>query len=522
MSIDSITPITEEVIPVRIKNKGGRPRKAKPEDVVIMPSLLDVQRALYKKSFYAFYKAAYANVLEPASQYKDNWHIEYVCDVLQAEAERIHRREVKAKDIIINIPFRASKSLICTVAFPVWCWISFPSLRFITASYSASLSLGLGLQSRDLLESDWFKELFPGLVLKGDNNAKSEYENNHTGKRISTSVGGTITGKGANIIVIDDPMKPDEASSPVKLKEVQDWYDGTISNRLNDFDVDVRIIVMQRLAEEDLCGYLLTKMPHRFHHICLPATDDEPDIIKPNHLRERYVDGLFWPNRFTRQALANFLEDMGSRKYANQLMQKALPADGGMFKEAWMSGNIITPEAFREKVAGRQLEWKLFVDGAETADAKNDATVYLLCAKMDKQLFVADVQWRRLVFTDLVRDLTQYLSLNKSTLYPIQKVVIEGKSVGKHLLRQMRQDVGNMVFTEVQPGRDSKALRAMAATNYVEGGRLWLVKSTAWNDHFIQEVTSFTDGKSGHDDALDTLVYAIKDAESGSFYYSSV
>ena len=508
---------SEELLVEPNRGKRGRPKKVKPEDTLPVISLLDIERELYRQSFYEFYKAAY-RILEPTSDYKDNWHIQYLCDTLQAEAERIARREKKHKDIIINVPFRSSKSLICTIVFPAWCWIKYPSLRFITASYSASLSLGLGTQSRDLLVSDWFRNLFPELELKADNNAKGEFENSKTGKRISTSVGGTITGKGANIIIVDDASKPDEAQSAVKLKEVQEWYDGTISNRLNDFDIDVRIIVMQRLALNDLCGYLLEKMPHRFHHICIPATDADKSNIKPTELQAYYVDGLFWPNRFTYPVLANFKEDMGTKKYANQLMQKALPSEGGKFKESWFKGGILTEEAFATTRNGRVVEWQLFLDGAETADVKNDASCYLLAAKLDNQLFIRDVVWVRKAFTDLVKDVTRYLATSP---VKISRVLIEGKSVGKHLLSQLRQDIPAIPFVELQPGRDSKAVRADSITPFCEGGRVHLLKGS-WNEAFLEEVTAFTDGKSGHDDSVDVLVYAVQDAKTSGFWFSPV
>jgi predicted phage terminase large subunit-like protein len=514
------------------KGKRGRPKKVKPEEVntpkkaqVDTATLgIDIERELYKKSFYQFYKAAY-KVLEPNSDFKDNWHIKYLCEVLQAEAERIAAGKPKQGDIIINIPFRASKSLICSIIFPCWCWISFPWMRFITASYSASLSLGLGTQSRDILTSTWFTSLYPHLVLKQDSNAKGEYENNYTGKRISTSVGGTVTGKGANFLLIDDPLKPEDGSSPVKIKECQEWYDGTMYNRVNNFEVDSRIIIMQRLAEEDLCGYLLKKSPGKYRHICIPATDEEASNIKPAHLGQYYQDGLFWPNRFSKAVLADFLENMGSRKYANQLMQKALPSEGGLFLEDWITGtnsqNILTKSQLLDKIGGRHCEYQLWVDGAETADIRNDATCYMLTTKLDNQLVVLDVQWRRKIFTDLARDLISYLSENATSSTPISRTWIEGKSVGKHLLAEMKEKVPSKVFREVQPGRDSKYQRAKGIQSFVEGGRVLLVQGS-WNQAFIEELAAFTDGKTGHDDSVDCLIYAVQDAKTSDFWFSTL
>lgn len=160
-----------------------------------------LKRDLYKESYYEFFKDAY-KAMYPDEIYSDNWHIKYLCDVLQREAERIIRGEEKGNDIIINMPFRAAKSLITTVMFPVWCWTVKQSMKFICVSYSGDLALNLAKKSRNLIDTDWFQQYFGDRVIFSDDGKSMGSQTiKGGGSRDSIGMGGTITGKGADIIV---------------------------------------------------------------------------------------------------------------------------------------------------------------------------------------------------------------------------------------------------------------------------------------------------------------------------------
>ena len=159
-----------------------------------------LNKTLCEMSFYEFFKQAW-HLVEPAIDLQTNWHHKYICNALQEEAERIIAKKPKTKDIIINVPFRSTKSLIVTVMFPVWAWIKDPKLRFITSSYSANLSIELATKSRDIIFSEWFKSRWGEIFhIKKDQNLKERYENNHMGMRRATSVGGTVTGQGGGFL----------------------------------------------------------------------------------------------------------------------------------------------------------------------------------------------------------------------------------------------------------------------------------------------------------------------------------
>lgn len=214
-------------------------------------NLKEVQKELYKKSFYEFSLDAF-KALHNGSELIPNWHIKYLCDRLQKEAYRIVNGEQRDKHILINVPPRTLKSELVNVFFSVYCWVLKDSIQFISSSYSGSLSITLSTQARRLLESDWFKEYFPEVRLSKDENTKSRYTTNNSGLRYSTSTGGTVTGMGADIIVIDDPQNPQLARSDVERENANRFFNETLRSRLNNPDKGVFIVIMQRLHESDL------------------------------------------------------------------------------------------------------------------------------------------------------------------------------------------------------------------------------------------------------------------------------
>jgi len=162
---------------------------------------LTLERKIYRQSFYEFYKAAFCQ-LHPGTDYDENWHARYIADILQKEAERIIRKEKREKDIIINVPFRSSKSVLTTICFPVWCWTIDPSMKFITTSYSGDLALEHSRRSRDLIQTKWFQRLWGSrVVLRADAAAAGNYETTATGIRKAVGIGGQITGSGCDIII---------------------------------------------------------------------------------------------------------------------------------------------------------------------------------------------------------------------------------------------------------------------------------------------------------------------------------
>jgi len=268
------------------------------------------------------------HVVEPKTVYTPGWHIDAISEKLEAaSAGEIQR-------LLINIPPRHMKSLAVSVFWPVWLWTHNPEMRFLTASYGDDLATRDAVKSRRLIQSGWFTSRFSGVFqLTGDQNQKTRYENDKTGYRVSTSVGGGATGEGGDVIIIDDPHKATEVTSDVLRRRVLDWHGETISSRFNDPMTGVEVVIMQRLHEQDLTGHLLDQ--GGWEHLCLPAEyEPKHPFVWPDDPRKN-ADDLLWPDRFGPPAMRRLKAEMGSQYViAGQLQQRPAPREGAMLKRA--------------------------------------------------------------------------------------------------------------------------------------------------------------------------------------------
>lgn len=467
---------------------------------------LDLERAIYKKSLWAFYKKAF-EVLLPGTTFVENKALEKLCDILQEEAERIERGEPKTKDLLINIPPRTSKTLICSVCYPAWVWARTPHRKFITASYSDKLALDIAVLGRDLVQSEWYKMMFPYVILKDDANNKSIYKTTSGGHRISTSPKGTVTGLGSDITIIDDPQKPNDADSDVNTETVKQWYRKTIISRTDNQEVGIRIIVMQRLSEDDLSGFVLSDYKDEFRHICLPA--ELTDYTSPEFV-EFYKNGLFDEKRLNPKTLNSLKKDQ--YMYAGQYMQLPAPADGGIFKKE--SFKILNRQEFDQIPGSDRAVWDFFLDTAFTSNKKNDPSAIVMACKIGNIMYIRDVQTKHYEFPELIKFIKEYVGDrgNRNS-----KVWIEGKASGQSLIQQLRQET-NLNIMEMQPGQKSKEDRAYGVSNTVASKRVVLIEGH-YTKSFLDQVTIFPNGKN--DDMVDAMVYAIQKlvTQAKSFSY---
>ena len=224
-------------------------------------------RAFSRCDFYTFMHRAFRE-LNPQVRFLHNWHNELIA----AKLEACFRGQINR--LIINVPPRSLKSHAAAVAFPAYVLGHNPSAQIICASYGQDLASKHSMDCRNLVTSAWYKGLFP-TRLSPQKQALQEFVTTHGGSRLSTSVGGVLKGRGANLIIIDDPLKPDEALSETQRNAVNDWYDHTLYSRMNDKQRDCIIIIMQRLHEDDLVGHVLEQ--EHWDHVRLPAIAEEEE-----------------------------------------------------------------------------------------------------------------------------------------------------------------------------------------------------------------------------------------------------
>jgi predicted phage terminase large subunit-like protein len=463
-----------------------------------------------RESFYEFFLEFWETI--EAVELVPNWHIKFLCDELQDVYERWARKEAQS-DVLINVPPGTSKSTTVTQLFPAWLWVRQPSIRLISSSYSASLSVGHGIKTRDCLRSDKFNQLYPGLIEgKGDEDGKTAYRNTKGGQRYTTSTGGAVTGVHADFLLFDDPLKPDQASSPAGLAAAKKHLE-TMSTRKTDKARSVTIMVMQRLAELDPAGiWLASGKPLR--HICLPGelpTDPAKALtmVKPAHLISRYKDGLLDARRLTRTALAGLKVALGSYGYAGQVMQLPAPEEGGILKKAWF--RTTTWAQFLDTVPGaKHAVWLFDADTAYTENQKNDPSALLSSVYLGQTLYVRVALEMWLALPQLKVKLLELTKLHGYTA-PLSKLHVEPKASGKDVVAELRNMSQLNVVEAVAPDKD-KTTRVNAASPFIEAGRVVLIidapgAPVGWHESFINQGAGFP--TAAHDDMLDTLTQAI-------------
>jgi predicted phage terminase large subunit-like protein len=450
----------------------------------------ELLRSYYKKSFYQFFKAA-CKVLEPTTNWSFNFHHQYICDLLQREAERIRDGLPKSGDIIINVPFRSSKSLMVSICYPVWCWIIKGDMKFINLSYSESLALDHVGKSIILMESDWFRDLFPMIKMRVGFQSKTDFTLEQGGTRFSAGFLGSVLGKGGDIIVCDDPNRFDMINE-LGLGTVNHTYQDVVYGRLNNPTVGLRVIIQQRLHMNDLTGFLLTNYPLTHINVCLPAIKSPK--ISPVYLAEKYQDDLLWKERFSRDVLNDFLEKLGSKGFNNQLLQNVVSDEGSIIKKAWIQ-TVHWEDSFGS------LQWNLIVDTAYGKE-KGDASAILIVARWLNGLLIKYSNSYFLEFPELVQKISElYLQ------HHCGRIMIEPKGNGISVVQQIRRTT-HYNIVESKPPKDDKVTRTNACSPTIESKRVSIVDGS-WNKEFIDEVCSFPFAR--YDDRVITLLIAIEE-----------
>ena len=287
-------------------------------------------QALLRNDFASFV-AKCASTLSPGEPYQENWHLMAIVQALQDVMDG------KITRLIINAPPRSLKSIITTVALPAYVLGRDPTKRFICASYANDLAIKHANDFRATVSSEWYRAAFPPMGAVPLKNTEYEFTTQQFGGRYSTSVGGTLTGRGGDIIIIDDPLKASDASSAANRDSANQWLVNTLMSRLNDKKTGAIIIVMQRVHEDDLTGFV-TRMSDDWTVLSLPAIAEEDSLIRigPGRFHERKIGDVLHPEREPLEILLGLKRQMGSDLFAAQYQQQPVPPDGAMIKRAWI------------------------------------------------------------------------------------------------------------------------------------------------------------------------------------------
>ena len=460
------------------------------------PRTLEAIRAvLAERSLADFIRLAWPTI-EPGTDYASNWHIDLLSEYLEAvEAGQITR-------LLVNVPPRSTKSLMISVCYPAWAWIQHPEMRFIKSSYSDYLSRKHNILTRMLIKSPWYQQRWGDRFrIVDDIDRQYVFENDHRGMQFSTSVGGTLTGEGGDRIIVDDPQNPKQADSEVERERAIEYMKTVVPTRLNEQTKGVIIVVMQRLHEWDVSGYLL-EQEGTYEHVCLPAFAEEKQVIRfPMSGKEfaREKGDLLDPVRYPEQVLQQLKKDMSSEVFSAQFQQRPAPAEGLIFKREWL-GNY-----YRELPEGLEIitSWDLPFEGTATSAecacvvwGRKDANVYLLDLVHEHMEFTRTVEVFKLM----------------AQKYPKAAAhVIENKGNGAALLSALRPQYPGLIPYNPTVGKEA---RARSITPMYEAGNVLLpdpaVFKRPWLDSFVEQHLSFPKGK--YKDIVDA-------ANQGLLYY---
>lgn len=413
-------------------------------------------------------------------------HFELIAEFLM----QVYNGEIKRG--IINIPPRYGKTELVIKLFIAWSLIKNSQSKFIHLSYSDDLALDNSSQTKEYIESDAFQALW-AMDLKKDAQGKKKWFNKDGGGVYATASGGAITGFGAGVadcktfsgaILIDDPLKPDDALSEVKRNSVNFRYNNTIRSRVNDRDTPI-ILIMQRLHEDDLSGYLLNGGSGEvWDHLCLPALDQDNNPLWEEKHNFEELEQIRQANRYN---------------FSGQYMQQPTPEEGGEWRKEWFT--IVD----KSEVPINSLKWELIIDGAYTANTKNDPSGFQIGAKWGNNYVVLSSIDKYLEMPELLKFIPNHII---SSGVDVSMTLVEPKASGKSI-KQMIYNETKLNITEIKSKfvNQSKIENARVVAPYIESGRVILIKGS-WNDAFLQQVGMFPNGK--HDEHIDLTCYGVE------------
>jgi predicted phage terminase large subunit-like protein len=429
--------------------------------------------------------------------YKPNWHHDVITDRLsKCEAGQIRR-------LIINVPPRSGKSTQVSINFVARILGNNPAAQIICVTYSQDLSNCQARLCRQLMQSDFYRRTYPNTRISDDRNSVEEFVTTKNGYRLATSVGGQLTGRGAEYIIIDDSLKPGDSFSEARRNYVNEWFISTLLSRLNNKLTGRIIIVMQRLHEDDLVGHVLGLDDWTILRFPAIAEEDEsyqveypiPGVKGGSMILGRKKGEALQPEREPLAFYESLRKQIGESHFQSQYQQNPAPSSGGLIDIRWFNRYSLheLPDRFDIVI--------LSVDTAMKASEFNDFNVMLTLGVKDGRIYLLHVLRKRMGYPELKKTLIEQTEIHHAT-----HVLVEDRGSGTPLIQECTAE-GFAKIIAINPVGE-KEVRAEAGTSLMEAGRVYIPHEAPWLDEFLHELSVFPNGK--YDDQVDGLSQAMQ------------
>lgn len=448
----------------------------------------DMLEILLRNDFATFVRKTF-ETLNPGAKLHWSPYLDYLCAKLQDLAEG------RIKRLIVMVPPRHLKSCCANVALTAFFLGHFPGKDVMSVSYSGELAKGFGEDVRKVMMSDCYQAAFD-TRLASIRAPASALKTTAGGVRRATSIDGTATGVGADLLIFDDPQKPGEILSDTVRRNTNQAYENTFLSRRNDPNTCGVLVIMQRLHEDDFIGHVQS-LETGWEVVRLPALAEEDELVRyRSALGERIYRRLkgepLNAGRISLEELKRIRSASGEAVWASQYMQSPTPAGGGLIQPAWFLRYSDRPAAFQR-----------IIQSWDTASSVEEWSNYSVCTTWGvngETIYLLDVFRARLIYPDLKREITRLAKLWGAT-----EVIIEDAASGKQVLQDLGA-AGFHIARGVKPDRD-KQTRMANQTALIETGRVYIPEQAPWLAEFLHELVMFPNGK--YDDQVDSTSQAL-------------
>jgi predicted phage terminase large subunit-like protein len=449
--------------------------------------------AMYRTDFPSFIGKCFYT-LAPTSTFRMNWHI---------AAAAYHLEQVrlgKIKRLMINMPPRSLKSIMSSVAFPAFVLGHDPSKRLIAASYGSELAIKHANDCRAILNAPWYQRVFPQTRISRHKNSEHEIVTTFNGSRLTTSIDGTLTGRGGDIVIVDDPLKPIDALSDSKRERPNDWYNNTLLSRLDDKREGAIVLLSQRLHQHDLPGTLL-RASNEWTVLNFPAIALQDEKIKIGEDRYHYrrVGDLLHAEREPIEVLDSLRSQLGSDTFAAQYQQEPVPPGGALIKRAWVRRYDQLPVLDSSSMILQS--W----DTATKEGGENDFSVCTTWLIQQNKYYLIDVLRGRFNYPALKARAASHARAHRAT-----KILIEDAGVGTALIAELQNE--GLPAIGVKPEHDKLTRMSIQSAKF-ESGQVFFPNQAVWLADLESELFAFPGAR--HDDQVDSISQALAHHLSG-------